>query len=64
MDKKIIDYYRLCSFKKVPHVLSILTEILSAKEKELYLKQSKGTLVANETIIGGEEMKVKCLVIT
>lgn len=60
--EKIAKYYLLCSVGtgKIPHPIGEysgqeLSLLLNKKETELYLKNVRGTVIANESTIGGEE---------
>jgi hypothetical protein len=59
----------LCSVGtgKTPHIMNSLTKkelstMLSVAEKDTFLRELNGKLIANESVIGASETQAKCMI--
>ena len=62
-DIKIVNYYLLNSFDKLPHTMSTLSKnelnsLLSEKEQMAFFKMTPTGPAINETVIGGSDISV------
>ena len=61
----LVKYYLLCSVEngKTPSMLNSLSStqlglLLTKKEQDVFIKSLNGRIVANETVIGGDDSEV------